>query len=96
MLDQARPAPCARCLPHSVAQCSVERRVRAQGHRIYGPVRLRRLLANFTLAARVWANTTVVGGFEAAGEPPTLWADDCHNWQHQQVLVAVRKPAAPA
>lgn len=60
-------------------------------HRVYGPGRLRRLLANWTLLARVWANRTVEGGLERADEAPSLWIEDCNAWQHQQVLVLEKR-----
>ena len=61
-------------------------------HRIYGPSRLPRLLSNFTLRARVWANQTVAGGFEKANLKPSLWQSKCDSWGHQQVLVLQKKP----
>jgi hypothetical protein len=61
------------------------------GHRIYGPSRLPRLISNFTLRARVWANRTVVGGLEKAIVQPTLWNARCDHREYQQVLVLQKK-----
>jgi hypothetical protein len=56
-------------------------------HRVYGPVRLLSLLRNFSLLGRVWNSSVVRGGLEAAASTPSLWQENCRNWQHQQVLI---------
>ena len=74
-------------------------------HRLYGPVRLPRLLARFNLIGRVWNGTTVLGGLENAAVEPTLWVQRrpargvdkkarLLGWQHQPVLVLQRREYA--
>ena len=64
------------------------------GHRMYGPERFQLLLTSsgLTMLGRVWSGQVVRGGVETAARRPKLWAKDCRDWRHQQVVV-LQKPA---
>ena len=63
-------------------------------HRVYGPIRLERMLRGFTLLARVWDGAVVHGGLEMAHQSPPLFGKRGSSgscwWQNQHVLVLER------
>ena len=98
--DLAAVREIRRCLkPHGVLLLAVPSchrdTVFFPGHRVYGPVRLPRLIAGFRLLARAWnapwyRNHVITGGLERAGDRPPLWGGNCRNWAWQHVLVLER------